>query len=391
MLVKSLLFTRELLHEIGAPKVKRDVYKDTKEAGLILIVSYGGSKVFYLGTVINKKYHRIKIGSFPNLSITEARTKAMELKNKIAKGYNPLEAKSKLSNELTFAELYDKYLNEYSKINNKRWQDYAASMDRYAKHLYPMKISTIQKVDIQEIFNNLTKTGKYGANRFLDILSPVFNKAIEWGLLKVNPVIGIKKHKEQSRDRYLTREELPIFFATLAEEKNQLIKDFILISLYTSARKGNVLTMRWENIKFIDKMWYIPDTKNGIPQSLPLLDQAVEILEARKQQSTSKWVFPSETSSSGHLQEPKKGWKRICQKAGIQDLRIHDLRRTLPSWMAMTGANQYVIGKVLNHEDPRSTAVYARLGLDTVREYMNKALNSIVTSIVDIKFNSTIN
>jgi integrase len=377
MSVKSLLFTRELLHEIAAPKVKRDVYKDTKEAGLILIVSYGGSKVFYLGTVISKKYHRIKIGSFPNLSITEARTKAIALKNKIAKGYNPLEAKSKLSNELTFAELYDKYLNEYSKINNKRWQDYAASMNRYAKNLYPMKISTIQKVDIQELFNNLTKTGKYGANRFLDILSPVFNKAIEWELLKVNPVVGIKKHKEQSRDRYLTREELPKFFVTLAEEKNQLIKDFILISLYTSARKGNVLTMRWENIKFIDKIWYIPDTKNGIPQSLPLLDQAVKILEARKQQSTSEWVFPSETSSSGHLQEPKKSWKRICQKAGIQDLRIHDLRRTIPSWMAMTGANQYVIGKVLNHENPRSTAIYARLGLDTVREYMNKAVNSM--------------
>ncbi|WP_375318640.1 tyrosine-type recombinase/integrase [Candidatus Tisiphia endosymbiont of Oplodontha viridula] len=378
MLVKSLLFTRELLHEIGAPKVKRDVYKDTKEAGLILIVSYGGSKVFYLGTVINKKYHRIKIGSFPNLSITEARTKAIELENKIAKGYNPLEAKSKLSNELTFAEFYDKYLNEYSKINNKRWQDYAASMNRYAKHLYPMKISTIQKADIQGLFNNLTKSGKYCANRFLDILSPVFNKAIEWELLKVNPVVGIKKHKEQSRDRYLTREELPKFFAVLAEEKNQLIKDFILISLYTSARKGNVLTMRWENIKFIDKIWYIPETKNGIPQSLPLLDQAVEILEARKQQSTSERVFPSEISSSGHLQEPKKGWKRICQKAGIQDLRIHDLRRTIPSWMAMTGANQYVIGKVLNHENPRSTAVYARLGLDTVREYMNKAVNSVI-------------
>ncbi len=106
---------------------------------------------------------------------------------------------SKLSNELTFEELYDKYLNEHSKINNKRWQNYAASMDRYANHLYPMKISTIQKVDIQEIFNNLTKTSKYGANRFLEVLSPVFNKAIEWELLKINPVVGIKKHKEQSR------------------------------------------------------------------------------------------------------------------------------------------------------------------------------------------------
>ncbi len=272
--------------EIKAPQAKRDVYKDTKEKGLLLIVSYGGSKIFYLGTVLDKKYHRIKIGVFPDLSIIDARAKASELKGEIAKGYNPVEEKARFSKELTFKELYDKYLNEYSKINNKRWKDYAASVDRYAKHLYPRKISTIQKTDIQELFNNLTKTGKYGANRFLEVLSPVFSKAIEWELLTVNPVIGIKKHKEQSRDRYLTREEIPRFFTAIAEEKNQVMKDFFLIALYTSVRKDNLLTMRWEQVSFADKQLYIPETKNDDPHRLPLLDQAVEILKARKEQST---------------------------------------------------------------------------------------------------------
>ncbi|EER21704.1 MULTISPECIES: tyrosine-type recombinase/integrase [spotted fever group] len=381
MPVRSLLFTKEILQEIKAPEAKRDIYKDTKEKGLLLIVSYGGSKIFYLGVVLSKKYHRIKIGVFPYLSIIDARLKASELKGKIAQGYNPIEEKARLSKEPTFKEFYDRYLDEYSKINNKRWKDYAASVDRYAKHLYNRKISTIQKADIQELFNKLTKTGKYGANRFLEILRPVFNKAIEWELIKVNPAIGITKHQEQSRDRYLTREEIPQFFAAIAEEKNEVMKDFFLIALYTSVRKDNLLTMKWEQVSFTDKQLYLPETKNGKPHSLPLLDQALEILKARKENSTSSWVFPSETSGSGHLQEPKKAWSRICEKAGIKNLRIHDLRRTVPSWMAMTGANQYVIGQLLNHMDPRSTAVYTRLANDTAREYMQRAIDSMIPKV----------
>ncbi|MCZ6903615.1 MAG: tyrosine-type recombinase/integrase [Rickettsia endosymbiont of Ixodes persulcatus] len=140
----------------------------------------------------------------------------------------------------------------------------------------------IQKTDIQELFNNLTKTGKYGANRFLEILRPVFSKAIEWELIKVNPVIGIQKHKEQSRDRYLTREEIPQFFAAIAEENNEVMKDFFLIALYTSVRKDNLLTMKWEQVSFTDKQLYLPETKNGKPHSLPLLDQGIRNIKSKK-------------------------------------------------------------------------------------------------------------
>ncbi|EER22573.1 tyrosine-type recombinase/integrase [Rickettsia endosymbiont of Ixodes scapularis] len=389
MTEKLLNFTKDSLHKIEPPKEKRDVYKDSKEAGLILIVSYGGSKIFYLGKMIQKEYCRIKIGRFPDLSIVDARAKAAELKSQIARGINPIEESSKVSNELndlpiseelTFKELFDKYINNYAKHNIKRWRDCIATMNRQAKHFYPMKISAIQKADIQQTFHNLTKFGKYSANKFLEMLSAIFNKAIEWELLGKNPVTGLKKHKEQSRDRYITKEEAPQFFQALKEEQNQLMKDFILISLYTGARKSNVLSMRWENVSFGNKTWYIADTKNGDPQTVVLIEEAIKILEARKKESESEWVFPSEASSSGHLQEPKKAWKRICTRAGLKDLRLHDLRRTCGSWMAINGASQYVIGKALNHKSPTSTAIYARLSLDPVREFMEKSTSDLTTS-----------
>ncbi|EER22373.1 Arm DNA-binding domain-containing protein [Rickettsia endosymbiont of Ixodes scapularis] len=115
MSVKSLFFTREALNNIKIPTEKQNIYRDTKEKGLFLIVSYGGSKTFYLGKKIQQLYQKIKIGRFPELSITEARTRASELKGEIAKGYNPAEERARLSKEPTFKEFYDKYLNEYSK------------------------------------------------------------------------------------------------------------------------------------------------------------------------------------------------------------------------------------------------------------------------------------
>ncbi|WP_341752533.1 MULTISPECIES: site-specific integrase [unclassified Candidatus Tisiphia] len=177
------------------------------------------------------------------------------------------------------------------------------------------------------------------------------------------------------------REELPGFFQALAEEKNQIMRDFILIALFTGARKDNVLTMRWEHISFADKKWYIPKTKskNKEPYTVILASIVMKILKKRKGESNSEWVFPSERSSTGHLREPKKAWSRLCQKAGIKDLRIHDLRRTYASWMAISGASQYVIGKALNHKDSRSTEIYAKLNFDPVREFVEKAINEIIT------------
>jgi integrase len=375
-------FTKEALLKIVPPQTNRDTYYDTKERGLSLIVSYGGSKIFYLYKWIDNKPYRIKIGNFPDLSVPEAREKIIELKNQIAKGINPAKEKVNLSCGMTFKQLFDKYIHDYAKQQKKSWQQDVANMNRYATSLYPIKISNIQREDIQKLFNNLAQTGKkVTANRLLALLATIFNKAVEWELLDKNPTNRITKHKEESRERCLTPQEQGNFFKALEEELNHKVRDFILLSLFTAARKSNVLSMRWEDICFTRNTWSILNTKNGRPQLLPLGDKVIEILQKKKKLAASEWVFPSETSKTGHLQEPKKVWARVLKKAGIKDLRLHDLRRTLGSCMGDAGASEYIIGQALNHKSSKSTGIYVRLrASDPVREFMNKAIEKLTAT-----------
>ena len=115
---------------------------------------------------------------------------------------------------------------------------------------------------------------------------------------------------------------------------------------------------------------------------IPLSDEAVEILKARKIEQEEggirrKWVFPSDKSKSGHLEAPGERWIRILKRANIKNLRIHDLRRTLGSWQAMTGTSSAVIGKTLGHKSRTTTAIYERMNLDPVREGINKACDAM--------------
>ncbi|WP_306305433.1 tyrosine-type recombinase/integrase [Candidatus Orientia mediorientalis] len=115
-------------------------------------------------------------------------------------------------------------------------------------------------------------------------------------------------------------------------------------------------------------MWHIQKTKNGKPQDVPLTDDAMEILQGMK--VTSKWVLPSDTSKSGHLESPDKTWRKICAKAGIE--RIHDLRRTFATWIVDEDVSPYAMRVVLNHGSIHSTSIYARANLGLVRRIMAK-------------------
>ncbi|WP_250311767.1 tyrosine-type recombinase/integrase [Rickettsia endosymbiont of Oedothorax gibbosus] len=407
MTINSFNFTKVIIEKITPPpaeksskgnvirpKIVQHVYRDTEEKGLVLNVSYLGAKSFFLNKTINGTRHKIKLGSFPHklesspddISITAARAKAAEFKNQLAKGINPTLAKTQElkkekqeEQEMTFKEFFDnKYIENYAKHKIKRWKHVVADINRQAEHLYTRKLSTIQRDDVQKIFNDLTKDGKkIMANKCVQRFIGIFNRAVEWGILANNPITGITKHPEKSRDRYLLAEEKERFLEVVKEEP-QIIQDVILMHLYTAARKGDILSMQWDNINLIDETWYVPNPKKGVPYLVPLTKQAMEILKARYEQRDPQcpWVFPSDhDSKSGHLEDPKRAWIKIRKKAGLKDFKLHDLRRTMGSWMAIAGASQYVIGKALNHKNPRSTSIYARLSIDPVREFMEKADN----------------
>jgi integrase len=220
--------------------------------------------------------------------------------------------------------------------------------------------------------------GLYAANRLLALLSTVYNKAIDWGYDGSNPANRIKKFQEQSRDRALQPHEIGAFFESLNNEPNNILKSYFYISLLTGARKSNVLAMRHDQITYGETViWKIPQTKNGEPQLVVLVPQAIEIINSLRESNDKEWVFPSPVSKSGHLEEPKSAWKRVMDRANIKDLRIHDLRRSLASWQVRTGASSFVIGKTLGHKDKQATAIYARVSTDVTKYSMESAVNAM--------------
>lgn len=371
-------FTKAAIDALPIPEKGWKYYYDLKVQGLGIGIGCTGKRSFILYRKIKGKPERITLGRYPDLTIEQARGKASGINSDIAKGFNPGQIKREQNAELTFADLFFEYFERHSKPNKKTWTEDAAQFKTYLeKPLGKKRLSTIDRSGIATIHSNITKAGhSTTANRVKALVSSIFGWAISAGLWHTNPVTGIKNNKEKSRDRFLQGDELPRFFKALAEEENDTIRDYFLISLLTGARRSNVLAMQWSDINFDRREWRIPETKNGLPQTVTLSPEAIEVLCNRQSDATNQYVFPG-TGKSGHLVEPKKGWKRILERAGINDLRIHDLRRTLGSWQAKTGASLSIIGKSLNHKSQNTTAIYARLDLDPVRASVEKATNAM--------------
>ena len=365
---------------------KRDVYHFDDYKGLHLRVTSSGVKTFsLLKRIKGGALERVTIGKYPDMMPEQVKAKFAKINAEIANGASPNEANRILKGEPTLRELFDEYLERHAIPHGKKTvDDMRDNFRRYLSQWEKRKLSAITKDQVQRLHAELCKTkGATTANRTLELLRAIYNKGISWGAFrKQNPAAGIEKFKLQSRDRFIQPDELPRFFQALADEPNERIRDYVILSLLTGARQANVLGMKWDQISFERDEWRIPDTKNGTPQTITLSPEAVEVLRNRKPDEAAKpemYVFPGD-GKSGHLVEPKAGWRRILQRAEIADLRIHDLRRTLGSWQARTGASLAIIGKSLNHKSTSTTAIYARLDLDPVRESVERATSAMMSA-----------
>lgn len=381
---KKYNFTKNFIESLKPAKAgKRDYYKDAKVNGLEMMVTANGNKSFKVTKKKGGRFIRVTIGGYPDLSVENARTKALEINSQIAQGVNPNEEKNQLRQEITFGELFEQYMERYSKKSKKSWKYDEREVNKFLSHWFKRKISAISNQEIRILHDKIRdENGLYQANRLLERIRAIFNKAIEWGYKSENPSNKIKKFKETSRDRFIQQDEMPRILEALQNEENEITRDYIYISLYTGARKANVLAMRWDEINFTTKEWRIPKTKNGDSLTVPLMKEAIEVLKTRKKHNEKmqlaelqqQFVFPSIASASGHLADPKKAWYRILKEAKVDDLRLHDIRRTLGSYQVMTGASLPIIGKSLGHKSSQATQVYSRMNLDPVRQSMERAV-----------------
>ncbi|HUX78488.1 MAG TPA: tyrosine-type recombinase/integrase [Alphaproteobacteria bacterium] len=377
---KSFNFTKKSLDALSWPeKGKRLYVYDTRVRGLELMMTDQGTKSFKVYRKFNDKPVRVTLGKYPDMTIEQARNEAQKIITEMLKGKNPNDEKKKLRGETSLGELFVLFMEKYSKRHKKTWKYDERDIPRFLGHWFQRKLSAITKQEIQSLHEKIhQENGLYQANRLLARIHIIYNKAIEWGWEGINPAQGVKKFKEKSRDRFLHPDELPRFFESLDKEENDTIRDYIYVSLFTGVRRSNVLAMRWEEIQFERREWLVPETKNGEHLRVHLIETVIDILKTRLERyGNREWVFEG-SGKTGHLMEPKAGWKRILDRAGIKNLRLHDLRRTLGSWQAATGANSFMIGRSLGHKSSQSTAVYARLNIDPVRDSVEKATQAML-------------
>lgn len=373
-------FTKRKIESLK-PCDKTVTYHDIETTGLKLTISKAGTYTFMVYRKIKGRPERVKLGNFPAMTVEQAKKQTDVINGLISKGINPNDGIRADRAELTLKNLFDEYLETHAKPHKKSWRNDEMNYKNHLSQWNNKKLSHISKKDVKSLHAKIGKnSGHYQANRVLALLKIMFNKADDWGMYELaNPAQRVTQFKEVSRDRFLQADELQRFFKAVEDEENETIRDYILISLLTGARRSNVLAMQWDEISFERAEWRIPETKNGTPHTLPLIKSAIQILEQRKASQDSDFVFTG-TGRSGHLVEPKKGWVRIKERAGIKDLRLHDLRRSLGSWQATTGASLPIIGKTLAHKNVSTTAIYARLNNDPVRESMEKATSAMMNA-----------
>lgn len=376
-------FTKKSLESLLGRTGERLVIHDPKTPGLRAELREGGSIAYYVfKRVAGGGPVRRKIGDFPFVTIEQARKAAIEELSRLSQGINVAIERRHERDEPTLGELFNHWLETHAKLHKRTWQEDQRLYDNFLAKWKNRRLSEVRHADVQAAHSRIGKAnGPYAANRVLALIRAMFNKAPGVGFTGPNPTKGITKFREQSRARFLQPSELPAFMDAVKAEPNETIRDFFKLALFTGARKANVLAMRWENIDLQSATWRIPGefSKNGEPLTVHLPPAAVELLTARKAiAGKNPWVLES---GKGHLAQPRHAWERLIKRAGLDGLRIHDLRRSLGSWQAAAGASLSVIGKSLGHRDgSQATAIYARLNLDPVRASVDTAVAAMLAA-----------
>lgn len=282
---------------------------------------------------------------------------------------------------ITFKKVAWNYIILESKPNKKTWRDDERRVRRICEKYGHRKLDQISTLELTGYYRELCDKGHtYEANRILETIHRIYEVAKNWDLYppeRKNPASGIRKQKERSRARFISKEELPILWNTFEMLKHDYVTAYFKLLVLTGLRRNTLRCLQWSDINFDKGYMSIREEtdKMGKAQIVPLSPQASEILRGLKKRLP--WVFWSRTInqySEGYqsrLSYSNIGdyWEKIKILSGMYDIRIHDLRRTMGSYLGQSGVNQELIAAVLNHvPGSKATSVYTRFAGKDLRD-----------------------
>jgi integrase len=347
-----------------------DYRYDGTVPGFGLRVYPSGRKAFILHyRNASRRPRLLTLGPAGALTLEQARKRARRAFVAILDGADPVAERRKPAG-MTLAAFAPLYIERHAKPRKKSWKDDERRLENdVLPALGKRALADIRRPDVAQLHAKVGKRAKTEANRQLALLGVLFSCAAEWGHLPEghpNPAVGVKPFPEKSRERYVLPVELPRLVAAITDEPNPYIRAAIWLSLLTGCRKTELLTAKWADIDGDRAELRLPDTKAGRSHVIPLSGAAQDVLKQVPRQLGNPYIFAGARPGE-RLRYIDRPWRAIRKRAGLEDVHLHDLRRTVGSWLAADGASLPLIGKVLNHSNPSTTAIYARLGEDKAR------------------------
>jgi integrase len=364
----------------------RDVdHFDEDLKGFGVRVRPSGRKTYFVMMRHKCVMRRFTIGSHGAVTAEAARLKAKQIISDLAIDKNPTAEQDAVRNSVTVRSLGERFIDEYVPCHLKPSTagEYKRCVEIFINpEIGTMKLVSVERTDIAKIHHQLRHI-PYQANRVLGVLSIMFNLAESWNLRPAftNPCRGVRKYKEKKRERFLSREELGRLGEALRieEEFTPSAVACIRLLLLSGCRLGEIQTLKWSYLDLDTCLAFLPDSKTG-RKTLYLGSVAVKLLRTIPRRRDNPYVVTGDVEGQ-HLTDMQKPWRRIRKLAELPDVRIHDLRHTFASSGVALGQGLPIIGKLLGHSQPQTTARYAHLAASPALEVADKISESLADLI----------
>lgn len=383
----KLPFNDRVLRTLAPPPAdstaKAVEYTDASMPGLKLAVGRQGTRTFSYRYKCRGRSRCLRIGTYPAISLKEARETALKHRAEVERGHDPSEQRLREREAPTFEAFASRQYLPWAETAKRSVK---GDKSKLKNHLLPKlgryRLADIGARDIQMHHAAIKESHCAAtANRHLALLSAIFRKAVEWDVIDKNPCEGVRQFKEANgRERFLTADEISRMWAAMADEPNTTAVAALKLLLLTGVRREEALQARWTEVDLANSTWRLVRTKNGRQRHVTLNDAALELLAGLPSRGASPWLFPGRDPQKP-LNNPRKAFQRILDAAGIEHTRIHDLRHSFASLAVNAGVSLYTVQEMLGHSSAAMTQRYAHLANATMRSASQKVGDAVSAAI----------
>lgn len=332
-----------------------------------------GKRTYVIQYRAGRRTRRMTLGQHGALTTDQTRKMARQKLGDVARGADPAEERRQHQLAPSVAALCDRFLELYVEQHCKPTtvRSYRTIIRNNIKpRLGTYLVNAVTRADIAALHHDMRAT-PYQANRALMVLSKMFNVAEDWGMRDegANPTRRVKKYREEEKKRYLSdAEQIRLGQALTAclrdgSETEHVVAAFKLLML-TGCRRNEIATLRWEYVT--THHLELPDSKTG-RRRIPLPREAYDVLMSLPRLQGNPYVILGKTPD-GHITDLERPWRRVRARAGLNDVRIHDLRHTYASVAVQSGIDPFLLKEILGHKNLTTTLRYAHLADHTVQQ-----------------------